>query len=67
MRLMGGAGSAFKKAQVIRGADKALEQGLPRIRLGRSTFSIFGAFPDNAGRQAHLPGKVAAALMAKAA
>ncbi|MEO6194181.1 MAG: antibiotic biosynthesis monooxygenase, partial [Thermoanaerobaculia bacterium] len=27
---------------------------------------IFDAFPDEAGRQAHLAGKVAAALMAKA-
>jgi quinol monooxygenase YgiN len=37
------------------------------IRLGRSTFGIFDAFSDEAGRQAHLSGKVAAALMAKAA
>ena len=36
------------------------------IRLGRSTFGIFDAFPDEAGRQAHLSGRVAAALMAKA-
>jgi quinol monooxygenase YgiN len=36
------------------------------IRLGPSTFAIFDAFPDEAGRQAHLSGKVAAALMAKA-
>jgi quinol monooxygenase YgiN len=36
------------------------------IRLGPSTFAIFDAFPDEAGRQAHLNGRVAAALMAKA-
>ena len=36
------------------------------IRFGRTTFGIFDAFPDEAGRQAHLSGKVAAALMAKA-
>jgi quinol monooxygenase YgiN len=36
------------------------------IRLGPSTFGIFDAFPDEAGRQAHLTGRVAAALMAKA-
>lgn len=36
------------------------------IRLGPNTFGIFDAFPDEAGRQAHLLGKVAAALMAKA-
>jgi len=36
------------------------------IRMGPSTFGIFDAFPNDAGRQAHLSGKVAAALMAKA-
>lgn len=36
------------------------------IRLGPSTFGIFDAFPDEAGRQAHLSGEVAAALMARA-
>jgi quinol monooxygenase YgiN len=36
------------------------------VRLGPSTFAIFDAFPDEAGRQAHLNGKVAAALMEKA-
>jgi quinol monooxygenase YgiN len=37
------------------------------IRLGPTTFGIFDAFPDESGRQAHLSGRVAAALMAKAA
>ena len=36
------------------------------IRLGPSTFGIFDAFPDESGRQAHLSGRVAEALMAKA-
>jgi len=36
------------------------------IRLGSTTFGIFDAFPNEAGRQAHLSGKVAAALMEKA-
>jgi quinol monooxygenase YgiN len=36
------------------------------IRMGPTTFGIFDAFPDDAGRQAHLSGRVAAALMAKA-
>lgn len=36
------------------------------LRLGPSTFGIFDTFPDDAGRQAHLSGRVAAALMAKA-
>jgi quinol monooxygenase YgiN len=37
------------------------------VRLGPSTFGIFDAFPDEDGRQAHLAGRVAAALMAQAA
>ncbi len=36
------------------------------IRMGQSTFGIFDAFPTDSGRQAHLTGRVAAALMAKA-
>jgi quinol monooxygenase YgiN len=36
------------------------------IRLGPSTFGIFDAFPDEAGRAAHLSGRVAAALGQKA-
>ncbi len=36
------------------------------IKLGPSTYGIFETFADDAGRQAHLSGKVAAALMAKA-
>jgi quinol monooxygenase YgiN len=37
------------------------------LRLGPMTFGIFDAFPAEAGRQAHLAGRVAAALMAQAA
>lgn len=33
------------------------------IRLGPSTFGIFDVFPDEEGREAHLSGRVAAALM----
>ena len=36
------------------------------IRMGPSTFGIFDTFPDEAGRHAHLTGRVAAALMANA-
>lgn len=36
------------------------------LRLGPSTFGIFDAFPHEAGRKAHLAGRVAAALMAQA-
>jgi quinol monooxygenase YgiN len=36
------------------------------IQMGPSIFGIFDAFPNEAARQAHLAGRVAAALMAKA-
>jgi quinol monooxygenase YgiN len=57
---------------------KFLEGGLPiveqepatvtwyAIKLGPSTFGIFDTFPDDVGRQAHLEGRVAAALMDQA-
>ncbi len=63
-----------KEAEV----EQFLRAGLPMVegepgttawfglRLGPSTFGIFDAFPDEAGRNAHLSGRVAAALMAKA-
>ena len=70
------------RLEAIPGKEKEVEQfllaGLPVVRdepgtiawfglrLGPSTFGIFDAFSDDAGRQAHLSGKVAAALMAKA-
>ena len=58
--------------------DKFLEGGLPiveqepatitwyALRLGPSTFGIFDTFPNDAGRDAHLSGRVAAALMSQA-
>lgn len=36
------------------------------IKIGPSTFAIFDAFDDEAGRQAHLNGKIAEALFANA-
>jgi len=36
------------------------------IQNGPSSFAIFDTFNDETGRNAHLSGKVAAALMAKA-
>lgn len=36
------------------------------LRLGPSTFGIFDAFADDSGRQAHLAGPIASALMANA-
>ena len=37
------------------------------IRMGPTTYGIFDVFPSDAGRQAHLQGRVAEALMAQAA
>lgn len=72
----------FVRLEAKPGKEKDVEQfllsGLPLVeaepattawfglRLGPSTFGIFDAFPDESGRQAHLGGEVAAALMAKA-
>ena len=65
---------AGKEAEV----EQFLKDGLPLvqaepgtvawfgIRLGPRTFGIFDAFPGEEGRDPHLAGKVAAALMAKA-
>ena len=36
------------------------------LRLGPGTFGVFDAFSDEAGRQAHLNGAIAKALMASA-
>jgi len=36
------------------------------VRLSSSEFAIFDVFPHDSGRQAHLSGKVAEALMAQA-
>lgn len=63
-----------KEAEVQRFLEGALPivQGEPAttarfaFRMGPSTFGIFDAFLDDAGRQAHLGGQVAAALMARA-
>jgi quinol monooxygenase YgiN len=36
------------------------------VQFGPATFAIFDAFDDEPGRQAHLNGRIAAALMSKA-
>jgi quinol monooxygenase YgiN len=43
-----------------------LEAKPGKEKEGSSSFAIFDTFDDEAGREAHLNGKVAAALMAKA-
>jgi quinol monooxygenase YgiN len=45
------------------------EAGTPiwfALRLSPTTFGVFDAFHDEAGREAHLNGQIAQALMAKA-
>lgn len=37
------------------------------VKFGKSSFAIYDTFPGEEGRDAHLSGKVAEALMAKAA
>lgn len=72
----------FVRLEAKAGKEKEVEDflrgGLPMVqeepattawfglRLGPTAFGIFDAFPDEAGRQAHLAGRVAAALMARA-
>jgi quinol monooxygenase YgiN len=36
------------------------------VRFGPASFAVFDAFPDEDGRQAHLSGRIAEALMAQA-
>src|SRR5271154_5233486 len=67
------------KAEKVADVQKFLEGGLALvnqepattawfpIKTGPTSLGIFDAFPDEAGRNAHLNGAVAAALMAKAA
>jgi quinol monooxygenase YgiN len=57
---------AFLKSGLAIVDDEPATTAWFAIRMGPSTFGIFDAFPDDAGRQAHLSGRVAAALLAKA-
>jgi len=56
----------LKSALPIVIADEPQTTAWFALQMSASTFGIFDAAPDEAGRQAHLQGKVAAALMAKA-
>ena len=71
VRLEAKPGKAAEVESFLRGALPLVEQESATlawfgIRLGPTTFGIFDAFADESGRQAHLSGKVAAALVAKA-
>jgi len=71
VRLEARPGQEAAVAKFLQGGLSIVEQEPATItwyalKLGPSTFGIFDTFPDDSGRQAHLAGQVAAALMAKA-
>jgi quinol monooxygenase YgiN len=71
VRLEARAGKEDEVAKVLSGAlplaeNEPATKAWFAIRMGATTFGIFDVFPDDAGRQAHLSGPIAAALMEKA-
>jgi len=65
------AGKEGELAAFLKGAVPLVEAepetiGWYALQIGPSTFGIFDTFAGDSGRDAHLSGKVAAALMAKA-
>src|SRR5205809_6611496 len=71
VRLEARPGKAAEVESFLRGSLSVVQEELATtawfaIRMGPSTFGIFDAFPDESGRQAHLSGRVAAALAEKA-
>ena len=71
VRLEAKRGKEDEVAQLVRdGLSLVLEEpGTPAwfaIRIAPATFGIFDAFPDEDGRQAHLAGRLAAALVGRA-
>jgi quinol monooxygenase YgiN len=72
VRLEAKAGKEEQVAEFLKGAlelanQEALTPVWYALRFGPSTFGIFDAFADEAGRKAHLAGPIASALMAHAA
>ena len=61
-----GAVESFLKSALPLANEEAFTPVWFALKLGPSTFGIFDAFADDSGRKAHLTGKIAAALMAKA-
>ena len=71
VRLRAKPGKENEVAQLLQGGLGIVQQesGTPlwfALRFDSSTFGIFDAFNDEKGRSAHLEGRLAAALMAKA-
>lgn len=72
VRLEARPGKEAAVGEVLRAAlplvrDEAATTAWFALRFGPSSFGIFDAFADEEGRQAHLAGRVAAALGARAA
>jgi len=57
---------AFLKGGLPLAMDEPGTTALFAVRFGPSTFAIFDVFEGEKGREAHLSGRIAAALMAKA-
>lgn len=72
VRLEAQPGKEAEVARLLRSAlslvqDEPATTAWFALRFGPSSFGIFDAFPDEGGRQAHLAGRVAAALGAQSA
>ena len=72
VKLEAKAGQAQKVADFLKSALPLVEEepdtvNWYAIRISENIFGIFDTFPGEDGRQAHLTGKVAQALMANAA
>ena len=72
VRLEANLGKEDEVAQLLRdGLSLVLEEPATpawfAIRIAPRAFGIFDAFPDEGGRRAHLAGRLAAALMDRAA
>ncbi len=70
VRLEAKPGKEDQVAEFLRGALPVVQEEPATttwfaVRMGPSTFGIFDTFPDEAGRKAHLEGRVAAALKDK--
>jgi quinol monooxygenase YgiN len=71
VRLQAKPGKEAELAQLLKGGLALAQEERETttwyaVQFGPSTFGIFDAFEAESGRQAHLNGRIAAALMAKA-
>jgi quinol monooxygenase YgiN len=71
VRLRAKPGKEAELAKLLEGGLSVVQQETQTplwfaLRFNESTYAIFDAFETDAGRQAHLAGQLAAALMSKA-